>query len=255
MAKENNYPPFLLFLAGSLLLSGGWMMASFPVFLLIGLAPLFALTDRATSTSSVWEKMEWVLLTLAVSFLASRSFDFSFTVSSLAFAILFTFSFAGYVWVRQTLGARAGKISIVFFWLALEYLLLKLLPDSSVFLADGLRLVPSWTRWNVHTGYLGTSLWLLISNFAVYQAFLSAEAFRWHWILAVIICIGGPVIYSYSLDFSTITRNDLLNLYSENSMTGNVMYLARGEFVVRTAAWISTLILLFTLVKSQTTKG
>jgi len=34
----------------------------------------------------------------------------------------------------------------------------------------------------------------------------------------------------------------------------DVMYLARGEFVVRTAAWLSTLILLFTFVKSQTKK-
>jgi hypothetical protein len=33
----------------------------------------------------------------------------------------------------------------------------------------------------------------------------------------------------------------------------DVAYLARGEFVVRTAAWLSTLILLFTFVKSQTT--
>ncbi|HRI79705.1 MAG TPA: hypothetical protein PLR06_09245 [Cyclobacteriaceae bacterium] len=254
MAKETNLPPWALFIGGSLFIAGGWLMASFPAFILIGLAPLFALTDRATSIASVWEKMEWVLLSLVVFFLSSHSFDFNFIVSSLAYAILFTLPFAGYVWVRQTLGSRAGKISIVLFWLALEYLLLKLFPASSTYLADALRLEPSWVRWNIHTGYLGSSLWILITNYMIYQAFLSIQPFRWHWILLAVIFIASPVVYSYSLDISCLTREDMLNLYSGNSMTNNVMYLARGEFVVRTAAWISTLILLFTLVKSQTTQ-
>jgi hypothetical protein len=255
MEKETNLPPFALFIGGSLMLAGGWLMASFPIFIFFGLAPLFALTDRATSVSSVWEKMEWVLLTLTVSFMASRMFDASSIVSSIVYAILFTLPYIGYVWVKQTLGPRVGKIIIVLFWLTMEYVLLKAYPAHSVFLSDALRLEPEWIRWNVHTGYLGASLWILITNLTVYQAFLSRNPFQWPWILLTLIFTAAPIIYSYSLDFTSITRNDMMNLYSENSTATNVMYLARGEFVVRTAAWISTLILLFTLVKSQTTKG
>ncbi len=255
MAKETSYPPFALFLASALLMTGGWFMASFPIFIFMGLGPIFALTDRATSTASVWEKMEWVLLALSLSFLAARFFELSQLVSSIAFGILFTLPFIGYVWVKQTLGPRVGKVSIVLFWLALEYLLLKIYPSSSPFLADALRLQPAWTRWNTHTGYLGASAWILMANLMVYYAILSRNPFRWQWILLAVIFIVSPFISYYFFEPISITRTDMLKLYSENSTTTNVMYLARGEFIVRTAAWISTLILLFTLVKSQTTKA
>lgn len=255
MAKETSYPPLTLFLASCLLMTGGWLMASFPIFIFMGLAPLFALTDRATGTASIWEKMEWVLMALSLSFLAARLFDLTHLVSSIAFGILFTLPFIGYVWVKQTLGPRVGKVSIVLFWLALEYLLLKVYPSHSPFLADALRLEPAWTRWNIHTGYLGASTWILLANLMVYYAILSRNPFRWHWILLAVIFIMSPFISYYFFKSTTITRTDMLNLYSENLTTTNVMYLARGEFIVRTAAWISTLILLFTLIKSQTTKA
>src|SRR5690349_21015719 len=127
MAKENSssYPPVILCLASALLLSGGWLMASFPIFIFFGLAPLFALTDRADNTAGIWEKMEWVLIALTVAFLAVRTFDFSFTASSILYAIVFTLPFIGQVWVKQVLGNKAGKITILLFWLAIEYVLLK----------------------------------------------------------------------------------------------------------------------------------
>lgn len=254
MAKEINHSPILLFIAAGLLATGAWLMASFPIFIFFALAPLFALTDRADNTSVVWEKMEWVLLALTIFFLAAQSFDFSFVISSMVFAILFTMPFIGHVWVRQTLGNRVGKITIVLLWLSMEYVLLKIKPDGSIFLSDALRLQPDWVHWNIHTGYLGASFWILMVNLLVYQALLSRNPFQWHWIVAAIIFLVGPLLYSYFYDFAPISRNDMMNLYSGKSMITDVVYLARAELVVRTAAWLSTLILLFTLVKSQTAK-
>ncbi len=253
MAKEANHSPILLFGLSALLLSAGWLMASFPIFIFIGLAPLFALTDRATNTTVAWEKMEWALLALTISFLAARSFDFSYVVSSLVFAILFTLSLMGQVWVRQTLGNRAGKMTIIFFWLAMEYLILKTIPEKSIFLADALRLQPHWMRWNIHTGYLGASCWILISNVLVYESFLSKNPFRWYWIVLTVLFIASPVAYSYFLNQVGVSRIDMMSLYSGKSMIEDVAYLARGEFVVRTATWLSTLILLATFVRNQTT--
>ncbi len=252
MAKETKYPAVTLFISSSLLLAGGWLMGPFPVFIFFGLAPLFALADRAESTSSAWEKMEWVLLALTVSFLASHSFDLSYLVSSIALAILFTLPFLGQVWVRHTLGPRVGKVTIVFFWLAIEYILLKVMPDSSVFLADVLQQEPLWVRWNIHTGYLGTSCWILMTNLLVYQTLLSRNPFQWHWIIVTVVFLGAPFLYSNTLENSAISRSEMLNLYSPTGSSEDVTYLARGEFVVRTAAWLSTLILLFTFVKNQT---
>ncbi len=255
MAKENNHSPILLFLAAGLLATGAWLMASFPIFIFFTLAPLFALTDRAESTSVVWEKMEWVLLALTIYFLAAHTFDFSFLISSMVYAILFTLPFIGHVWVRQTLGSRAGKITIVILWLAIEYTLLKVGLVDSIFLSDALHLQPTWVRWNIHTGYLGASLWILLANLLVYEALFSKNPARWLWVAAAAILLTGPLIYSYFFIYSSpIAREDMVNLYSEKTMIKDVVYLARGELVVRTSAWLSTLILLFTLVKSQTIK-
>lgn len=254
MASENKFPSYLLFIASSLLLTGGWMMAPFPIFIFFGIAPLFALTDRADTTSAIWEKMEWVFLALTISFLASHAFDLSYLVLSLFFGIAFTLPFIGYVWIRQTVGPKAGKISILFFWLMLEYLLLKFYGERSVFLGDALRIKTDWMRWDIETGYLGSTLWILLTNLAVYHATLSKDPFKWYWILTASVFLIGPIICSLYLTSESLTRVDMINLYSGNSQGLNLMYLARGEFVVRTATWMSVLILLFTLVRSQTLK-
>jgi hypothetical protein len=255
MAKgnSNSYSPVLLCLASVFLLSGGWLMASFPIFIFFGLAPLFALTDRADNTAGIWEKMEWVLIALTVAFLAARTFDFSFTASSILYAILFTLPFIGQVWVKHVLGNKAGKITIILFWLAIEYVLLKIDASGSIYLADALQQKAAWLGWNMRTGYLGSSFWILVVNLLVYQTLLSKTALKWQWILLTVVVLVGPIIYSYSQS-SYLSRATMLNLYELDDNTGNVTYLARGEFVVRTAAWISTLIILFTFIKGQTTK-
>ena len=254
MAKENSYPSALLFIAASILLTGGWLMSSFPIFIFFAFAPLFALTDRVDQNAVVWEKMEWILLALTVSFLAARVFDFSVIVSSMLYAILFILPFMGYTWSRHVLGNRVGKITIVLLWLTIEYLLLKVHAEDSVFLADALRIQTGWIRWNIYTGYLGVTFWILLTNLSVYQALLSKNPFQWYWIILAVIMLCGPAISSYFIDASPITRSDMVNLYSKKLIVKDVTYLAQGEFVVRTAAWLSTLILIFTFIKSQTTK-
>lgn len=255
MGKKNSIPSFALFIASALLVTGGWLMASFPIFIFLALAPLFALTDRAADTSSVWEKMEWVLLALIVSFAAAHAFDANFIVSSMMYAIVFTMAFISHVWVRQTLGKRTGKITILIFWLAIEYICLKVRPGESTFLADSLRLQPSWVRWNIHTGYLGASCWILMANLLVYQALLSEKPFEWYWIAGAVLFVLGPMAYSFTLENSGLDRALMISLYQGASGLEDVTYLARGEFIVRTAGWLSTLILLFTFVKNQTTRS
>lgn len=252
MAKETKIHPFFLFLSTALLASAAWWMASFPLLGFVAFAPIFALTDRIAETSSVWEKMEWVLLALTLSFFASHHFDTSLIAISMLEGILFTLPFVGHVWIRQTLGPKAGKITILLFWLSLEYLLLKTRPAESTYLADMLKLKNNWTQWSVNTGYLGSSLWLLLTNLFVYQATLSKTPFHWSWITAAVLALAAPLGYSFYLTDQGISREMMINLYSQNNSNGTAAaYLAQGEWIVRTAAWISTLVLLFTLVKNK----
>ncbi|MDZ4716610.1 MAG: hypothetical protein SH819_14185 [Cytophagales bacterium] len=254
MAKRNNINPILLVAASCLLLTAGWLMGPFPILIFLGLAPLFALTDRKDSHGTVWEKAEYILLILAISLVTYSIFHSRSVVVSLVSAIALTVAFVAHTWAAQTLGKRSGKVTILLFWLAMEYLFLKIHPDGGIFLADSLRLQPSWTRWNIHTGYLGGSLWVLLVNWILYQTFLTGGVIRWPWLLAALLLLAGPILYSLQLDSAPVTRTDMVNLYTAVPIQSDVSYLARGEFVVRTAAWISTLILLFTFVKSQTKK-
>jgi len=254
MEKKAEYSPFALYAVGGILITAGWMMGSFPISIFFGFAPLFALTDRTEGSTSLFEKMEGVLFALALSFLAGGSFNFTYAAEAVLTAIIFTLAFIGHVWVRRTLGRRAGKITIIFFWLALEYVLVKVVPERGVFLADALRGQESWQRWNIYTGYLGGSLWILMVNLLVYQVFLSRQPFAAIWIILTVCFLVGPILCSSAMGTVPLTKEEMISVYTGKPDVRDVAYLARTELVVRTAAWLSTLIILFTFVKSRTSK-
>jgi len=237
-----------------LLLTGGWLLASFPILIFLGLAPLMALAEPRGNAGSSFEKMELVLLALTGSLLLRAFVEDHSLVAAFVVGILYTLAFIAHAWVRQVSGMRAGKITLVLFWLSTEYLMLKLAPEHGLFLADSLTHTPGWQTWNVHTGYLGATLWVLMVNVAGYQAFLKDSRVSWIWLGLGIIFLAAPLLYAFTLGTSPVTREEMINFYANKATDADVTYLARGELVVRTAAWLSALILLFTLVRQQTRK-
>jgi len=252
--KHKAFPPLALAAAGALLLTGGWLMGQFPLLIFLGLAPLFALAKPADKADSVFEKMELVLLVLAIALMTRALLIHTSLVIAIVMAIGFTLACVLHAWTQQILGSRAGPLTLIFSWLGIEYLALKFIPGEGTYLADALGLMDNWTRWTIHTGYLGISLWVLMVNYCFYLAFLQDQSLRSGWLASGVLLLIGPVAYSYSLSSPPITREIMINLYGNVSPEGDVVYLARGEWVVRTAAWISTLIILFTIVRHQTRK-
>ena len=68
--------------------------------------------------------------------------------------------------------------------------------------------------------------------------------------LLVIIC---PVIYSLSSSNAPLSKIDVLNFYSGKGEYPSA-YSEHGELISRTGAWVSLLILIFTLTKGMTKK-
>jgi hypothetical protein len=255
MAKKNNttLEPWLLFLISAALLSAGWLVKFFPISIFFGIAPLFAIADQAKEGDDFWVHIEFILLALIVYFFSANTFNSSHLIEALLHAILLALAFLGYSFSYQSLGSRLGKFTIIFFWLALEYLLLKLpWREQSIFLADAVQFKTEWLRWSSKTGYLGASLWILCTNLLIYIAFLKGKV-NWYFAALSIICLVGPVIYSYPISTVGISRGEMISLYS-NGKAGAILYIKQGELVSRTAAWISILILLIALVKNQTKK-
>lgn len=255
MAKKNNtsIAPWVLFLISAAMLSGGWLMKPFPLLIFFGFAPLFAIVDQTKQEHSFWTNIEFILLALFVSFFAANGFEGHSIIQSIVLAIIFAMAFLGYTFAHQQLGERLGKFTILFFWVGLEYLLLKLLwRSNSLFLSEVMSSHANWTRWTLHTGFLGITLWILIVNLLAYFSFFRA-GFNIYWLVATLITLIAPVVYSYYYQKADgINHEQMIALYSHAEVTGT--YAKHGELVSRTGAWISIVILLLSFVKTQTKK-
>lgn len=240
-----------LFLGGTLLLSAGWLMRSFPIFVFIGLAPFFAILDHTIESENFWENAELILIGLAISFFAAFAFNTNSIVAALILAIVFTLPFIGFAFVHEHLGERTGKFIVIFIWLGLEYILVKLQwPAKTFFLADSLASWPTGFKWNTETGYLGASAWILTANWIIYAGTIR-NGLNWPLIILGLAIIGGPIVYSLTLETKPILRETMMELYRKDSVAQSG-YAAQGELVARTCAWISALVLVFAGVKSRT---
>ncbi len=228
-------------------------MKSFPIFIFFAFAPLFAIADQAKENDDFWVHTEFILLALFTAFFASSAFNSSHLIAAIVQAIVFTIAFLGYSFAYASLGSRLGKFTIIFFWLGLEYILLKLpWRNESIFLADAVALKTSWLDWTAHTGYLGASLWILCTGLLLYFAFFK-DSINFTWLALTLILLVAPIVVSYFISEPGINRSDMISLYTQNSYAAS-RYSKQAELIPRTAAWISIAILLLAIVKTQTRK-
>lgn len=251
MARKNN--PYLLFAISTVLLTAGWLMKSFPLLIFTGIAPLFAITDQVNPARSFWNYFELILLALSISMFASYLFDTRSLVPVLIQSIVFTCSFVAYSFARQHLHGL-WKLFILIFWLGFEYLSLRLSwPNPTLFLADAVVLKVEWLRWNQYTGYLGASAWILVANLMLYSAMLKSEKISIPFLGGYLVLVAAPIAYSYSLNSEMIHREDMMALYDHATLL-NTRYTELGEYIPRSAVFISGLVIIFAVVNSKTQK-
>ena len=252
MAKDHKLNTLWLFGISVALLSAGWLMKSFPVFIFAGLAPLFVIMDRAQNEERFWTLSELILIALAIGFLAAHVFEMRFLVISLAQAIVMALAFLGYSFAQQRLGGWTGKFIIILFWLAIEYVLLKLpWRTQFVYLGDALALKTNWLKWTQYTGYLGSSLWILIVNLLLYHSLFREEKIKWVFLIITLLCITGPIVFSYWREGQFVSRTDMISLYDHKISPLNENYIQLGEVIPGIAAGISVLILLVAVTRNN----
>ncbi|MBN8576786.1 MAG: hypothetical protein J0L66_07565 [Cytophagales bacterium] len=257
MAKKINkrFHAWILFALAVLLLAAAWLMKSFPVLIFAALSPLFAISDQAKEQPSPWYRFELILIASAAGLWAAASFSASALVPVLLQAIAFTLVFVAYVFAHKNLGPKLGKFTVIFFWLGLEYLALKLPWAAQVhYLANALVLKAEWYRWTIYTGYLGVSLWILVANLLFYFSLFRPEGFSALFFGAAVVVVLAPLFYSLQTAGAAITSTTMLEFYTTTSTSLPEKYLQRGEWVARTAAWVSVLILMLAFVKNYTRK-
>jgi len=246
-----NARALTLFLAGSALITMSALVTSFPLFIFIAFAPFFALLDFSWSS-----KIYFVLLASVAGLLTEIVlYSFDLNTPALTYIFLITALFCSFRIAQQFTQNRLNKFTLVILVIALEFLLLKFLTQTDpFFLADFVRYKPEWTRWNMYTGYLGTSLWIMATNLLMYQAIFKSGKVNILFALIGVLSIVVPILYSLQLENDTITKQEMLNAYSINPSSLKNAYTPYGELISRTGAWVSILIIIFTLVRIKTRK-
>ncbi len=256
MAKKNSLQPGLLFCLAAALLCAGWLMKPFPLFIFAGLAPLFAIIDHAQDEERFWNLAELILVALAAGFLAAHVFELESLFISLVEAIAVTLAFVAYSFAYQRFDGRLGKFTVIFFWLAIEYVFLKLpWRENMIYMADALTLKPDWLKWTHYSGYLGASFWVLAANWMVYLTLLKGGKINGAFLVLTILWITAPIIFSYYFGGMVISRVDMIALYNKKISSLDANYIQQGEVIPRIAAWISLLVLFVAVVKNKTRQG
>lgn len=251
-SKNHKTNPYILFVISVVLLAAAFLMKSFPVLIFAAIAPLFAIPDHANE-ENFWNKVELVGASLALGLFVWYEFDVNMGITIALEAIAIALTFLAYTFSRRGLGSRLGKLTLILFWLAMEYLILKFFAGKPVFfLADVVYLKTDWLHWTNSTGYLGASLWILTANLFLYLG-LFRNGLRVAYLFAFVIVIVGPIFYSYTLQSDYVARLNMLLLYMNDPASAEG-YNASGEWIPRTAAWISVLILLSAFVKANIKK-
>jgi hypothetical protein len=70
-------------------------------------------------------------------------------------------------------------------------------------------------------------------------------------IVLALLLVLGPVFYAKSIEGIALLKSDMITFYQTDSSPFK-RYAVNGEFIPRTGAWLSVLIIIFTLVKART---
>jgi hypothetical protein len=226
-----------------------------PIFVFVAFAPMFALVDHPSALKDFSLPFFVAMLTAFILYSfkepnTQQSYVLSWIIYFSVLAMVFTI----YIFLQRWTSDRLNKFALILFILGMEYLVLKLMTDlNPVFLADLLRNKGSWTRWNIMTGYTGATLWILLSNLLLYHALFKKEKINWLMCVVAFVIILGPMIYSLNSSNTALTKADVLNFHLGLGEFGST-YSEHGELISRTGAWVSLLILIFTLTKAMTKK-
>ena len=168
---------FLYVIISVLLLSVGWLGAG-GFTLLVALVPLLLISDSYTDSKRDWWRMAgWASLTFALWNVATVWWVWIATpIGPIAATIVSTFwnmvAFMLYHYVSKRAPKSVAYTVLAAAWVATEYLYIHTDVLSFPWLAvgNGFSGSPWVVQWYEYTGVLGGSLWVLLSNIAIFEA-------------------------------------------------------------------------------------
>ncbi|MEM9390107.1 MAG: hypothetical protein AAGA02_06510 [Bacteroidota bacterium] len=242
---------FIAIAAGLVLLSRTY----FSTASLIAFAPLIGLLENTSDRKFPF--FYWFGGALLV-FGLNAVLTLSDPISIIIYSIGITLACSAYLLTTYFSKNKLGVFTLLLFWLGFDYLILKVLPTASnAFLStffDGYKIV----GWSRKTGYFGITAWIIIANILFYYVFLWRDALlknkiRWLSLIYSILLIVIPVAIGLFIapELTPVTLAELNTVYAGNSSVTDLNYSENGEWLGRTAAWVSIMILVYAVIKGK----
>lgn len=215
----------------------------------LGLAPLFGIYDLYQKGKTT--AIKFILLT-GLSLIAGFWFwkvsddkiDFNALSQALFQGVLMSFAFIFFWFTNKYAKNRIGLLTVVIYWLALEYCSLQIsYLSSDLLISNALSDWGAPVSWHEKTGWLGVSLWIVVGNIIFYYVLFKDNAifqknYRWLSFVYAILFLSIPFLYGYWYGEPQIIEVGLPN----------------QEYLGRTALWVSMLLISYGFVKSQIRK-
>ena len=168
---------FLYVIISVLLLSAGWLGAG-GFTLLVALVPLLLISDSYSDSKRDWWRMAgWASLTFALWNVATVWWVWIATpIGPIAATIVSTFwnmvAFMLYHYVSKRAPKSVAYTVLAAAWVATEYLYIHtdVMSFPWLVVGNGFSGSPWAVQWYEYTGVLGGSLWVLLSNIAIFEA-------------------------------------------------------------------------------------
>ncbi|MEL7001374.1 MAG: hypothetical protein AAFN93_01430 [Bacteroidota bacterium] len=251
LKEKNNHIEYQLAFLSIVLISLSKASNFTSVFVLLGIAPLFAIYDQYLHKKVHTLKFIGLIgLSLILSFccwqILEGHFNFEVFTQALLHGALMAISLVLYWFTDKYARNRIGFFTVIIYWLALEYCSLLIDYTPSFMILGGV--LSNWgtsIAWHTETGWLGISAWIITGNILFYYVFFKDLAifngrFRVLTLIYVVLFLSLPFIYGY---------------FSANSTSLVEMNIsASEEYLGRTAMWVTALLLSYGFVKSKVKK-
>lgn len=199
-------------------------------------------------------KAAWLTAALLAASLAiAKLINGGFDSLSVIHAMALSFAFPLHAYIRRAVPARKfGILQIPVFWFAIQYLFIKIFPGPGLVVLADLAALPSpYFGWSAATGLLGISAWIWLVNLLGYGVIVQAGVARAAMALVAVLALALPFVTGTT--GPSLQLADLVLLYT-SGQSNHEAYIINGELIARTAAWISILIVIFTVVRFSTQK-
>ncbi len=265
--ENNNKELYILPFIGMVFLIAGYSFNSFPFLIFSAIAPFFRLHDIFQDIKRPFRfYLIYILFPLTVSYtLIAQFFQPEVMYYQGAFyGLLMSLAFFIFWLTDKYARNRLGYFTLLLYWLAMEYVAIKIHPPFAQLLTGTTFLsFPGLVNWNVSTGIMGISAWILLANVLFYLTFFKGKGilhgnFRPITFSYALILLAIPAAISWWFydtgDIITTSEAILAYTTPEKIPAKFSSYAITGEVFGRTSAWVSVLLILYSLVKRKVDK-